>query len=61
MLVTKAKVQDELFLETKIEPEDFELSLRTYIKTDPDIKEYMQCYMQSMQSKMDHNGGGFMQ
>ena len=35
IMVTQAKMQDELFLETSIEPEIFEQSLKSFIKTDP--------------------------
>jgi hypothetical protein len=38
IMVTQAKMQDELFIETSIEPETFEQSLKSYIKTDPEIK-----------------------
>jgi len=41
MMVAQAKMQDELFLTTETEHEDFECSLMYFMQTDKEVQQAM--------------------
>ena len=54
MMTQQARLQDELFVDTKIEHDDFEENLMYYMTNDKDIAMKMQQYMMQMRSQMGH-------
>jgi len=52
MMVEKAKMSDENFLDFGVEQEDFEKSVMYFCSKDPEVKMAMQTYMTEMQSSM---------
>jgi hypothetical protein len=59
MMVQQAKMQDELYEDTKVEHDIFEESLMVFMTTDKEVQQEMQQYMMKMRAKMGMQGGGF--
>lgn len=59
MMVQQAKMQDDLYEDTKVEHDIFEESLMVFMTTDKEVQGEMQQYMMKMRAKMGMQGGGF--
>ena len=52
MMVEQAKMQDEMFLKTGVENEEFEEALLYFVSKDEDVKRAMSQYMTKIQEQM---------
>jgi hypothetical protein len=53
MMVQQAKMQDELYEDTKIEHVIFEESLMVFMSTDREVQEEIQQYMMKMREQIN--------